>query len=216
MLLASGCGAKTGLLMPDVRVDADASVDAPPSTPCTSGSITLISTTWDMIDEGIPARAVPTRIHVRDDAIACGGRGVVRTLVRWDVSSLRGRVVTGNASAAFTLTSDWEYNATGGRFVAIFDVLTAWNAATTWSSAPSWNPMPWSSVEMFPMVGSVVTFDVPMQGVVNWIDNPSANNGILLKFANETCAMPRWPAELGSTCAMCALSSPPRLVVPCR
>lgn len=188
-----------------------------------SGSATFTASSWQLLDEEFPSRAVSTRIHIRDDAKACGGYGANRSLVRWDLTSLAGHTVAGPATVSFTYTWGWSQYLNGpSRSAEIHEVTAAWIPATSWATAPPWNPTPWSSAMMPTSMNSEARFLIPGSAVQRWVDDAATNDGVLIKFTDEDCPNPRWPCELGSTCdssqpnnITCAMTDPPRLTVPC-
>lgn len=171
---------------------------------CVGNQVALTATVGLMIDEEFTTWARP-RVHLRDDARACGGRGAVRTLSDWDFSGTLGLKATGSATVRFRYNYGWDGYGGPARTVSLHQVTSAWDGGAAWASAPAFDVVPLGSATLSPVVGTTVEFPVPAALVQGWIDDPSRRHGVLFKFLSETCPSPRWPAEFDA----------PVLVIPC-
>lgn len=140
------------------------------------------------IDEEFPNTVRNTRLHIRDDAQACGGLGAVRSIARWDVSQVT-CTNPGAVHVRWIYAHDFNQYGGGPRQVSVHALTNAWSGNTvTWSNAPSWDPTP---------VGVMALDDVPDASIYLPVSLDAGVNGLMLKFSSETCPPPRWPAEIG-------------------
>jgi hypothetical protein len=173
----------------------DAGADAGERAACDGGTVRVRATEWVLVDEEFPNWARTERLHLRDDAKACGGVGAVRTLVRWDLSALRGLQLAGPGAAQFRYAYGWDGYAGPARVVALARVRGSWDASTPWAALPATELSYLGTSTLQPVIGATLEFPIQAQVLREWVDGAGPNDGVLLRFLNEDCSRPRWPAD---------------------
>lgn len=160
---------------------------AVPAPGATGQPLVITASDRALIDEEYPQLVRNHRLHILDDAKACGGFGSVRSIARWDVSNVDCADIAA-VHARWTYAHDFEQYSGGSRQVAVHQLSSAWSQnSATWSNAPTFDPVP---------LAVFTLHDVPDASIVLPVSLDAGVNGLMIKFTDETCAPPRWPAEL--------------------
>ena len=115
------------------------------------------------------------------------GSTVARSLVRFDVSSLRGKNVTG---AKLSLYNHWSWSC-HPRVVEVYRVTSSWSSNVTWPNRPGFAPTRVDSKEAAHgydagCANDRVVFDQVGEPVRYWLNHPEENHGFGIRAANES------------------------------
>jgi len=135
----------------------------------------------------------PTSNHALDASLRAIGTSTFLSypLLQFDLSSLAGETVVGNATLSLYVSSGFGLNAP--RTVNVYDVLIGWVPTTvtynTFGASPGVQfgtdvgaTAVASQTVGFPgMTPQYVSWTIPGAVIQNWIDNPSQNDGLLVR-----------------------------------
>jgi hypothetical protein len=150
---------------------------------------------YGIVEEEFPDRTYTMFEDLRDDARACGGDGVIHSLARWDTTQLAGARVK-SAQVQFQYVADYNEYSGAPRQIDLSLAGAQWDGTTvTWNSRPP-EVEQLSTTSLVDTIGAYVNFQVPYAPIQGWIDSNSVQTpGVILKFDNEQCPAPRWPAQ---------------------
>jgi hypothetical protein len=193
---ATGGGATDGGsesdLFSDGRTDGGC---APAICHCGNMPVVLHNVDYGIVEEEFPDMPYSMFEDLRDDARACGGAGVIHSLARWDTTRLAGALVK-SAQVQFQYVADYNQYSGAPRRIDLELAGALWDGQTvTWNTRPP-EAGQLANTSLVDNVGAYVNFQVPYAPIQAWIDSNSARTpGVILKFDNEQCPSPRWPAR---------------------
>ena len=103
-----------------------------------------------------------------------------RTFLQFDLTSLEGKVATGDATLRLYFTFMTAESPGQTMNIEIHKVTQSWDNQTTWNNQPSYEPTVITSQPVDTEFGRWIEWQIPQDVIQDWIKNPEQNYGIAL------------------------------------